>query len=65
VAAPTARPGVDMDPTGGKNLGYLFWAYTFIWILLAGYLLRLGSRLQRVRRDLDEMKREKTDGPPR
>lgn len=29
-----------------KNLNYLFWAYTLIWIVLAGYLLSLSVRLR-------------------
>jgi CcmD family protein len=29
-----------------KNLNYLFWAYTLIWVVLAGYLLSLSVRLR-------------------
>jgi len=29
-----------------KNLGYLFWAYTLIWIVLAGYLISLSVRMR-------------------
>jgi len=29
-----------------KNLNYLFWAYTLIWVVLAGYLLSLSIRLK-------------------
>ncbi len=29
-----------------KNLEYLFWAYTLIWIVLAAYLLTLSLRLR-------------------
>jgi len=29
-----------------KNLNYLFWAYTLIWITLAAYLLSLSVRLR-------------------
>lgn len=43
-----------MDPSRWQNLGYLFWAYTLIWLLLAGYLLHLGRRLRQVQ---DEVRR--------
>lgn len=29
-----------------KNLSYLFWAYTLIWIILAAYLISLSVRLR-------------------
>ena len=29
-----------------KNLNYLFWAYTLIWIVLAAYLLSLSVRIR-------------------
>jgi CcmD family protein len=29
-----------------KNLNYLFWAYTLIWIVLAAYLVSLSVRLR-------------------
>ena len=29
-----------------KNLDYLFWAYTLIWIILAAYLISLSLRLR-------------------
>ena len=29
-----------------KNLNFLFWAYTFIWIILAAYLVSLSVRLR-------------------
>jgi CcmD family protein len=29
-----------------KNLSYLFWAYTLIWIILGAYLLSLSVRLR-------------------
>jgi CcmD family protein len=31
-----------------KNLNYLFWAYTFIWIALFAYLISLSVRLRAI-----------------
>ena len=39
-----------------KHFPYLFWAYNIIWILMVGYLLWLGARLRRVRRDLENLR---------
>ena len=39
-----------------KNLNYLFWAYTLIWILLAVYLLSLSVRLRVVASQLRRLK---------
>lgn len=35
-----------------RNLTYLFAAYTFIWVLLFGYLVSLGRRGQALRREV-------------
>ena len=39
-----------------KNLNYLFWAYTLIWIVLAGYLLSLSIRLRAITSQLRRLK---------
>ena len=39
-----------------KNLGYLFWAYTLIWIVLAAYLFSLSMRLRSVSAQLRRLK---------
>ena len=39
-----------------KNMNYLFWAYTLIWIVLAGYLLSLSIRLRAVTSQLRRIK---------
>ena len=39
-----------------KNLDYLFWAYTLIWIALAAYLLTLSIRLRRLASQLRRLK---------
>ena len=50
-----------MDPSRWQNLGYLFWAYTAFWLLLAGYLVMLTSRVRRLRQDLDELRGARRD----
>ncbi len=39
-----------------KNLNYLFWAYTLVWIVLAAYLLSLSIRLKAISSQLRRMK---------
>jgi len=39
-----------------KNLNYLFWAYTLIWIVLAGYLFSLSIRLKTVASQVRRLK---------
>jgi CcmD family protein len=39
-----------------KNLNYLFWAYTLIWIVLAGYLFSLSIRLKAVASQVRRLK---------
>jgi len=38
------------------SLSLLFWAYTLIWILLAGYLGLLGLRQQALSRRLERLR---------
>ena len=40
-----------------KSYAFLFWAYNAIWLALAGYLLFLLLRLNRVQRSLDGVQR--------
>ncbi|MFQ5671090.1 MAG: CcmD family protein [Acidobacteriota bacterium] len=47
-----------MDGSKWQNLGYLFWAYTLIWGLLAAYLLRLGHRLRHLHREVETLRQE-------
>ncbi|MFQ5719374.1 MAG: CcmD family protein [Acidobacteriota bacterium] len=54
-----------MDPSRWQNLGYLFWAYTFFWGLLAVYLVSLSRRLTRVRRELDALRGERAPARPK
>lgn len=50
------------------TLRYLFWGYTFIWILLAGYLgllaLRQRSLLRRLERLRAQIERQEGGGRP-
>ena len=50
-----------MDPSRWQNLGYLFWAYTAFWLLLAGYLVMLTSRVSRLKHDLDALRTARRD----
>jgi CcmD family protein len=44
-----------------ENAGYLFAAYTIIWLFLFGYVLVLVSRQKKLRREIDRLK-EATKG---
>ena len=50
-----------MDPSRWHNLGYLFWAYTLFWLLLAGYLLTLANRVRRLGREMEEIRAARRD----
>ncbi|HEV8375481.1 MAG TPA: CcmD family protein [Candidatus Polarisedimenticolia bacterium] len=39
-----------------RSFHYLFWAYTLIWIVLAGYLLSLSLRLRSIASQLRRLK---------
>lgn len=38
------------------NFWYLFSAYSIIWLVLFGYLLRLGRANRRLKKELDVLK---------
>ena len=48
-----------------QHFPYLFWAYNIIWTLIVGYLLWLGARQRRVRRDLEALRRSLEPGAKR
>lgn len=48
-----------------KNLNYLFWAYTLIWVVLAGYLLSLSLRLRAIASQLRRLKSRLPGGDER
>ncbi len=39
-----------------ENLGYLFAAFTVVWVVLFGYILSLLRRQRQLQRDLDSLK---------
>ena len=46
-----------------ENAGYLFAAYTIIWIFLFGYVLVLISRQKKLRQEIDRLKEMLRDRP--
>jgi CcmD family protein len=48
-----------------KNLNYLFWAYTLIWLALACYLLSLSIRLRTLASQLRRLKSRLPGGEER
>ncbi len=41
-----------------RNLSYLFYGYTVIWVLLVGYIYSLTRREKDLRDQIDELKKE-------
>lgn len=41
-----------------RNLSYLFYGYTIIWVLLLAYLYTLSRRERNLREQIDELKKE-------
>lgn len=39
-----------------EHFPYLFWGYNVIWVLIGGYLVMLGLRQRRLRREIDRLK---------
>ncbi|MFC1980111.1 CcmD family protein [Chloroflexota bacterium] len=39
-----------------ENAGYLFAAFTIIWVLVFGYVLVLFNRQKRMRQDINSLK---------
>ncbi len=44
-----------------RNLSFLFYGYTVIWVFLLGYLYLLSRRENRLREEMDELKKQLTD----
>ncbi len=40
-----------------RNLSYLFYGYTVIWVFVLGYLLMLSRRERQLRDEVEELKR--------
>ena len=51
-----------MDLAKWQNLGYLFWAYVVVWGMLAGYLLVMSRRMNRLKREIDLLRQERRSG---
>lgn len=48
-----------------RNLSFLFYGYTVIWVIILGYVYSLTRREQSLRNQVEELKRtitEKDDG---
>jgi CcmD family protein len=41
-----------------RNLSFLFYGYTVIWVLLVGYIFSLTRRENNLRDEIDELKKE-------
>ncbi len=41
-----------------RNLSFLFYGYTVIWVLLVGYIYSLTRREKNLRDQIDELKKE-------
>jgi CcmD family protein len=41
-----------------RNLSYLFYGYTVIWVLLLAYLYTLSRRERNLREQIDELRKE-------
>lgn len=41
-----------------RNLSFLFYGYTVIWVILVGYIFMLTRREKNLRDQIDELKRE-------
>ena len=39
-----------------RNLSYLFFGYTVIWVIILGYMFTLSRREQSLRNEIDELK---------
>ncbi len=39
-----------------RNLSYLFYGYTVIWVIILGYLFTLSRREQNLRNEIEELK---------
>lgn len=42
-----------------RNLSYLFFAFGIIWLFLFGYMYSISRRQNALRRELDEIKRQR------
>ncbi len=43
-----------------RNLSFLFYGYTVIWVIILGYLFTLSRREQNLRNEIEELKKQST-----
>ncbi len=43
-----------------RNLSFLFYGYTVIWVIILGYLFTLSRREQNLRNEIEELKKQPT-----
>ncbi len=48
-----------------RNLSYLFYGYTVIWVIIVGYIFWLSRREQNLRDEIDELKKSIEDETPK
>ena len=48
-----------------RNLSYLFYGYTVIWVFVLGYLYLLSRRERQLRDEVEELKRALAEGDRR
>lgn len=48
-----------------NNLGYLFAAYTVVWIGIFAYMLWMSSRIDSVSRELERLLQRRSEAPGR
>ncbi len=41
-----------------RNLSFLFYGYTVIWVIILGYLFTLSRREQNLRNEIEELKKQ-------
>ncbi len=46
-----------------RNLSYLFYGYTVIWVIILGYLFTLSRREQQLRAEIEELKKTANGDP--
>jgi CcmD family protein len=48
-----------------RNLSYLFYGYTVIWVIILGYVFWLSRREQNLRDEVDELKKSIENETPK
>jgi len=48
-----------------RNLSYLFYGYTVIWVVILGYVFWLSRREQNLRDEIDELKKSVENETPK